>query len=111
MVAQIVDIRSNTRFCPCGETRCIVSKFAKQYILECAKCGEPILHDNGEPVYLQEKDVPIIEFTLYIYNHTREQIKEKYKDNKFLLKEAMESKDVQDEETYKRERREHSSEK
>ena len=94
----------DTYYCPCGESRCTVKKFAKQYLLECLKCGNPILNKTGDPIYIPQSDVALLEFTLFVYNNSRETIRTKYKDHPEALKEAMKTKDVQDEEQYKRDR-------
>jgi hypothetical protein len=79
--------------CKCGESRCFPSMYAGTVFLECAKCGEQIkIVDNPA----------MIEAGLYIYDHTRKEVQEFFADDVELLKWALQAKDTQEEEEYKR---------
>ena len=78
--------------CKCGESRCFPRMYAKSISLECAGCGEIIL--NAEPI--------IAKASLYIYNHTRTEVKEFFAEDKELLEFALDMKNTQEEEEYKR---------
>lgn len=103
-----------TKFCPCGDTKTRVEKFATQNMLVCAKCGDPILNDDNNPIIIPEDRMLEMEFNLFCYNHSRDEIRTEvrthYDNNQELLKEAWKIKDCQVEETIKRNQRENSSE-
>ena len=78
--------------CQCGESRCFPRSYAGTVFLECSKCGEQI------------RTIPpsIIEAGFIIYSHSRKEIREFFAEDKVLLEWALKTKNVQEEEEYKR---------
>ena len=79
--------------CDCGETRTTHEEYANTTFVVCIRCGIVITHID---------DKTKIQFAKFVYQNDRKNIRAEFAGNKKVLDFALQIKNAQEEEEYKR---------